>query len=103
MVKPTKKKVLAKLVEIERRLKAGAPLDIVVMKAPGQLARVGYGAGGLFITMTARQALDMAKKFDTDEARAIGADRIGLDLAEAAAACAVDNARDTARGSAAND
>lgn len=103
MVKPTKKKVLAKLVEIERRLEAGAPLDIVVMKATGQLARVGYGAGGLFITMTARQALDMAKKFDTDEARAVGADRIGLDLMEAAAACAADNARDVVRGSAAND
>ena len=69
------------------------------MKATGQLARVGYGAGGLFITMTARQALDMAKKFDTDEARAVGADRIGLDLMEAAA----DNARDAVRGSAAND
>ena len=49
--------------------------------------------------MTARQALDMAKKFDTDEARAVGADRIGLDLMEAAA----DNARDAVRGSAAND
>lgn len=96
MVKATKKKMLSKLAEIERMLEAGSPLDIVVMSVGGQKARVGYGAGGLFITMTAEQALAVAKDFDTDVARACGADRIGIDLAEAAAACALHNARDVA-------
>jgi len=93
VVKATKKKVLSKLAEIERLLEDGAGLDIVVMSVGGQKARVGYGAGGLFITMTAEQALAFAKDFDTDQARACGADRIGEDLAEAAAACALHNAR----------
>ncbi len=43
MVKaPTKKKVLAKMAEIERRVEAGAALQIDVVMPPGQRAKVGW-------------------------------------------------------------
>lgn len=97
MVKPFKKKVLAQLNEIERRLVTGAELDITVMRVDGQAARVGYGVGGLFITMTADKARCLAEGFDCEEARNVGADVIGRDLMDAADACDLHNAQEVGR------
>lgn len=84
MVKPTKKKVLAKMAEIERRVEAGSALQIDVVMPVGQRARVGWGADGLYVLFNTDYARTLAQDFATAAAIEAGADDIGRALIGAA-------------------